>query len=188
MLGASGIPDEQVAGPLVLRAPALTDVDAFHEAACESVDDLAPWLGWMHQGYTREEARDWIVRSIDARPRLDAIEFVIREAATERFVGGIGLNRIDQVFRKANLGYWIRTSEAGKGYAAIATVAVARIGFTAMNLQRIEVVADVDNVRSRRVAEKAGARFEGILRNGLRVRDRQSDAACYSLIPADLAG
>jgi RimJ/RimL family protein N-acetyltransferase len=37
------------------------------------------------------------------------------------------------------------------------------------------------------VAEKTGARFEGILRKRLKLGDRNIDAAMYSLIPDDFS-
>ncbi len=42
------------------------------------------------------------------------------------------------------------------------------------------------NSASRRVAEKAGAVFEGVQRNRLLVAGRPRDACMYSLIPGDL--
>jgi RimJ/RimL family protein N-acetyltransferase len=43
-----------------------------------------------------------------------------------------------------------------------------------------------ENVPSRRVAEKAGARFEAIARNRIVQHGKPYDAALYSLIPSDL--
>src|SRR5437588_791403 len=49
-----------------------------------------------------------------------------------------------------------------------------------------ELVAAVDNVGSQRVAEKAGATREGILRNRLLINGRPHDAVLYSLVRGDL--
>jgi RimJ/RimL family protein N-acetyltransferase len=100
-------------------------------------------------------------------------------------LGATGLNRIDSVGRWANLGYWLRTDAAGCGLATEAAAAVARFGFEDLRLRRIEIVADVENFASRRVAEKIGAALEGIARNRASIGDRRRDAAVYSLIPGD---
>jgi len=63
---------------------------------------------------------------------------------------------------------------------------VARFGFDELKLRRIEIVAAINNKASQRVAEKAGATREGILRNRLVVRDKVYDAVMFSLIPGDL--
>ena len=63
---------------------------------------------------------------------------------------------------------------------------VARFGFDELKLRRIEIVAAINNKASQRVAEKAGATREGILRNRLVVRDKVYDTVMFSLIPGDL--
>ena len=69
--------------------------------------------------------------------------------------------------------------------ATEATILLATFGFKELGLRRIEIVTDIENKASRRVAEKAGAQFEGILRKRLKFGDRNIDAAMYSLIPED---
>jgi RimJ/RimL family protein N-acetyltransferase len=86
----------------------------------------------------------------------------------------------------ANLGYWVRTSAAGRGVATNATRAAARFGFEQLGLRRIEIVAAVDNIPSQRVAEKAGAVREGILRQRLLIRGKSMDAVLFSLVREDL--
>lgn len=186
-LAASLQPVEASDGVIVIRAPRLEDAADHQEAVLESLDDLMPWLPWGHPGYAREDSHEWIERSIEGWRTALSMEFVVLSAHTGRFFGAVGMNRVDPVFRKANLGYWIRRSETGHGYAAAATVLAARAAFESFGLERIEIIADVANIRSQRVAEKAGAKREGVLRNGIRMGDRQADAVSFSLIPTDLS-
>ena len=97
-----------------------------------------------------------------------------------------GLNRIDHENRRANLGYWIRTSRTGSGIATAVTRLLARWAFQELKLNRIEIVVATGNQSSQRVAEKAGARREGTLRNRIKVREDLHDAIMYSLVPGDL--
>jgi len=55
-----------------------------------------------------------------------------------------------------------------------------------LGLIRIEIVVAAGNIASQRVAEKSGAKREGILRNRLAAGDRVFDAVMYSLIPSDV--
>ena len=80
----------------------------------------------------------------------------------------------------------MRSSCAGHGIAVTATRLCARFGFDELHLKRIEIVAAVGNRRSQRVAEKAGATREGILRNRLKVGEVSHDAVMFSLVPDDL--
>jgi RimJ/RimL family protein N-acetyltransferase len=55
-----------------------------------------------------------------------------------------------------------------------------------LKLIRIEIVAAVGNLASQRVAEKAGAVREGVMRKALLVRDTAHDAVLTSLIEEDM--
>jgi len=96
------------------------------------------------------------------------------------------LNEIRKESRRANLGYWVRTDRTGLGVAVAAAKLLAKWGFEVLGLKRIEITVAVENVRSLRVAEKAGAKREGILRNRLMLHDIPHDAVMHSLIPGEV--
>src|SRR5262249_4374515 len=97
-------------------------------------------------------------------------------------LGGCSLNRIEHGNGTANLGYWVRTSATGRGVAARATELLRSWAFAYTELHRLEIMAAVDNLGSRRVAEKVGATREGILRQRLILRGHKHDAALYSIL------
>jgi RimJ/RimL family protein N-acetyltransferase len=70
--------------------------------------------------------------------------------------------------------------------ATRATRGVADHAFRKLGLNRLQFLIPVDNVASQRVAQKTGAKFEGILRNRLMISGRIHDAAVYSLVPTDM--
>jgi RimJ/RimL family protein N-acetyltransferase/predicted kinase len=164
-----------------LRRYAPGDAPALHAAAVESQPDLHPFMPWCHPGYSLEEARAYVDSRGPAFEEEREFGFVIEDLAG-RFLGSVELNQVDPAYRRANLGYWVRSSATGRGVAPAAVRRIARFAFRDTFLQRLEIVCAVSNVRSRRVAEKAGARFEGIARDRLRLHDRHHDAAIYSLV------
>ncbi|MBD0373898.1 MAG: GNAT family N-acetyltransferase, partial [Pyrinomonadaceae bacterium] len=140
-----------------------------------------------HQGYSIEESVAFISSRDGARQRGEDYSFAVFDAVTERFLGGVGVNQINRIHRMANLGYWIRQSETGRGAATAATLLAARYGFQELGLQRIEIVAAIGNVASQKVARKAGARKEGArLRKRLLINGEVQDAVLFSLIAEDL--
>ncbi len=171
--------------PISLRRYQADDVLPLYEAACESITDIYPWMPWCHPGYTLEDSRSWVLSRLDAWGQPD-YDFVIVEQATRRFLGAVSLNQINRVHDFANLGYWVRSSSAGHGIAVVATRRCAQFGFEELKLQRLEIVVDVDNRRSQRVAEKAGAMREGIARHRCKHGSTWRDAVMFSLLPADL--
>jgi [ribosomal protein S5]-alanine N-acetyltransferase len=97
---------------------------------------------------------------------------------------------IDPGFRQqlmATLGYTVAEEAQGRGIATAAVREAIRIAFGAggLGLERIEAVAAVENVASRRVLEKSGFQFEGIRRGLLRIQGRRVDHACYGILVTD---
>jgi ribosomal-protein-serine acetyltransferase len=108
------------------------------------------------------------------------------EARDGSLLGGCSINNIDQQNRTANLGYWVRSSRTGQGIAPAATLLLAGWGFKELHLNRIEIKTATGNIRSQRVAEKVGAKREGIMRDRFFLYGQAYDAILYSLLPADL--
>lgn len=164
------------------------DAPALLTAVQESLERVGRWLPWCHAGYSLEDARSWIEACAVGWAQGGHYAFAVFDAATNTFVGAAGLNQFNRQHRFANLGYWTRTSWNSRGVASAAARRVAAFGFAELALERIEICCDVDNDASRRAAEKAGARFEGIARRRLLGTDGHThNAAMYALIAEDFA-
>ena len=119
-----------------------------------------------------------------------AFEFAI-VSADGGYLGGCGLNQIDKTNCRANLGYWVRSSATRLGVATTAVRAIRDWAFDRTGLIRLEIVIAVGNFASHRVAEKAGAIREGILRRRLVLHGVAHDATMFSFtrpIPASYEG
>jgi RimJ/RimL family protein N-acetyltransferase len=166
-----------------IRPYELGDIPSLFEAARESRATVGPWLPWCHPHYAIEEARAWIERQVAAFQAGTEYQFVIL-SEEDRFLGGCGLNAIDREHRRANLGYWVRASEAGRGVIPAATRLLAGWAFAHTDLNRLEIVVATENIRSLRVAEKAGAVREGVLWSRLLVHGVVHDAVVFSFTRA----
>ena len=173
-------------GPILLRTFCEQDASALYEAVRESIATVSPWLPWCHQNYAIEETREFIGSRELASQGGEWYSFGIFEKAGGRVLGGVGINFINRVHQMGNLGYWVRTSAAGRGVATAATRLAAKFAFEQLGPHRIEIVAAVNNIPSQRVAEKAGARREGVLRRRLLINGESLDAVLFSLVPEDL--
>lgn len=167
---------------LLLRCPGAHDAPAVLDAIRESFEDLHAWLPWAERIPTLEEQR---VHARDARRRFEACEdftLYLFERASGAFVGGSGLHRIDWSVPRFEIGYWVRAGRQGRGYAREAARALAAAAFERLGAARVEIRADPENARSRRVAEAAGFELEGILRRDKRQRGVLRDTAVYARI------
>jgi ribosomal-protein-serine acetyltransferase len=164
-----------------VRAYSPEDAQALWEAARESVGEVHRWLPWCHPQYSMAEAEEWI-RS-RAPLAAEGREYMFAIVGIDgRFLGGCGLNQINRIHRFGNLGYWVRTSATRHGVATEAVRQVADFAFGNTDLVRLEIVCAVGNDASQRVAERAGAVREGVLRNRLLLHGASVDAVMYSLV------
>lgn len=175
-------------GRILLRPHRREDCEALHTAVTESVQEAAPWLQWCHPGYSRAEAEAFIRLVGEAWAQRTRYPFAITAAKDGAFLGGIEINQIVKANRLANVGYWIRTSCTRQGIASAALRLAAQYAFGALGLTRLEIVCLPTNLPSRRVAEKAGARFEALSRNRIVMHGIPRDAVVYGLLPQDVVG
>ncbi len=97
-------------------------------------------------------------------------------------VGGINI-RIDPANRLGELGYSVARPAWGSGIATESVRAVLDAAFTALPwLDRVRAMADLRNLASQRVMEKAGLRREGVLRHNRVVRGESIDEAWYGIL------
>jgi len=157
------------------------DASAMYEAVRESLVELIPWMPWCHPEYSLQEARSWLRAQVQAFNERKWYEFAIVDGGG-RYLGQCGLNQFDELNRRCNLGYWVRTSAAGCGVATRAVCLLREWAFAHTSLVRVEVVVAVGNVASQRVSERAGAAREGLLRHRLVLRGVPVDAVMFSLV------
>ena len=172
-------------GTILIRPLRAEDIPAEYEAVCESIPEVSTWMAWCHPGYTIEETTAFITSREEAWKNDTDYGFGVFDAATGKFLGGVGLNFINRVHNCANLGYWVRTSCTGRGVASSAARLAARYGLEQLGFQRIEILAAIGNLPSQRAAEKAGAVREAVLRKRLLVKGEPQDAVLYSLVAED---
>lgn len=170
---------------VIVRPWGPEDAPAVLEAVRESLAELVPWMAWCHPGYGAVDAQSYSSGRPDAWSRGEEYALAI-VAPDGQFLGGTGLNFLDLFNRRANLGYWVRTSATGQGVATAVAARVARWALEEMAWERVEIVAAAANRASHRVAERLGARFEGLARARIRVGSDLQAARAYALTRDDL--
>jgi RimJ/RimL family protein N-acetyltransferase len=156
---------------LLLRAFAVEDAPALHDALRESIDELRRHL-WFLPWVAQEQS----LASAEARCRTAQANFLVRadlpylvfSKETGRLVGSVGLHRTDWTVPTTEVGYWVRTSEVGNGYASEALLALTEWALSELRATRVELVTLEQNTGSRAVAEQCGFTLEGVHRNTLR--------------------
>jgi len=162
----------------------LTPLIPAHAAALrEAVLEIATHpaghnLWWVHADYSIEEAHAFIARSTVLQEQKLAEVFAIEEDGV--LLGLANAKSYDWVHNCFQGGYWLRPSGRGRG---VATTALRELALReqARGMLRMELLIGHDNERSQAVAKRAGATYEGRLRNRLIVNDVRKDAALWAI-------
>lgn len=149
---------------LTIRCPLPGDGAAVNAAVVESWAELQPWMPWARTLPTVEETEANIREAhlkFLARTDLRLLLFL---KGTPTFVGSSGLHRLNWSVPRFEIGYWLRTSLTGQGYATEAAGAITDFAFDVLAAKRVEIRCDALNGRSAAVARRLGFEYEGTLR------------------------
>ena len=95
------------------------------------------------------------------------------------------LRAIDAEHSHAEMSCWVGVEWWGQGFATEAALAVLRLGFEQLKLNRIAAFHMVRNPASGRVLERIGMKREGLLRQCVRKWDRFEDVVLTAILRDD---
>lgn len=145
------------------------------------------FLRFLPDPYGPDEAGDWVrTGSLASRPTGGAA-LAVADPDTDQLLGSVSLFGSPSVGprRGGELAYWVGPWARGRGVATAAVRAVA--GWAAgRGVERLEILTDVANPRSQRVALASGFRREGIRRGAARLPDGgRRDLIAYAWLAGD---
>jgi RimJ/RimL family protein N-acetyltransferase len=175
------IPESFETERLRLRPFRESDAPQLHEAMVESIEALREnlwFLPWVAEPPTLQAAQARC-RKAQANFLLRAdLPYLVFARDSGRLVASAGLHRTDWSLPRTEVGYWVRSSEAGRGYVTEAVNALVDWALAGLGAQRVELITDELNTASRAVAERCGFRLEGLLHHMQRSPDGRLRNAC----------
>ena len=94
----------------------------------------------------------------------------------------VHFNTLHPAGKMQEIGYVLIPNERGKGYCTEAVRMIVDYLFLSKELACIQAMADVRNVVSQRVLEKAGFQKEGTIRKRFFIRGEWTDNSVYSIL------
>ena len=168
---------------LVLQRFSRRDALTLDEAIRESLPELNQWLPWARLDYTASDTTAFIRESIQAWKEGRAWDYSIRDKGDPgRHLGNISLWTVSKLGKIAEIGYWVRTRETGRGVCTEAVGLLLEEGFNSLGYHKTVLRIAVGNGASDRVAEKLGFTREGVLREELLIRGNWVDHSLWSLL------
>ena len=165
---------------LVLESNHLSHAEENYLLICNQRAYLKQWLTWVDKIQTLDDSKNYIAASIQKTEQQTDYGFVIKYNGV--IVGRIGLHFIDAINKTGTIGYWIAEGFQGKGIITDCCKSILNLGFTTLNLHRIEIKCATKNSKSKAIPEKLNFKQEGILRQAELLNNHWTDLYLYSLL------
>ncbi len=169
-----------VDGSTAVRPWRESDIPAL-VAACQD-REIGRWTSVPYD-YGESDARAFMLARFDAVLAATAAPFAIVSATNlDELLGSVSLMRLLWRHARGEVGYWLARPARGRGHATRAVRAVCRWGFDTLGLERIDLLASVENIHSQRVAERCGFTRDAVLRSYLRGKEGRQDMVAFGLL------
>lgn len=165
---------------LVLRHFTIDDAESvFNNWASD--DEVTRYLTWpTHKSI--DVSREFMEYCVKGYADSSFYLWGIERKDTQELIGNIAVVKVIDEIDSLELGWAIGRKYWGNGYTAEAALKVIEFLFDQVEANSIYAGHDVHNPNSGRVMQKAGMKFEGILRQSGRNNQGIVDMARYSII------
>jgi ribosomal-protein-alanine N-acetyltransferase len=159
---------------LLLREFGAADLAALERLACDRrVLEYVP-----SQSRALATVRRLVARARPRRPRRRrSFELAVVLRRGGKLIGTCDLALTGP--RHADIGYLLAPRHWGFGYGTEVAGALVDFGFRVLELRELTAVVAIDNERSRRVLDRAGFRWDGLMRRHARFAGRWWDCHRY---------
>lgn len=145
---------------LIIRTPVIEDHIAVNQAIVKSLPELRTYMPWADKAPTLEETKINLQQAIELAEKDVDIRLLAFSRENGKFISSSGLHKIEWRIPRAEIGYWVRTTECGKGYAFETAQAITDYAMRELKFRRLEIIVSESNVKSWKIAEKLGYTLE----------------------------
>ncbi|MEV6525082.1 GNAT family protein [Longispora sp. NPDC051575] len=171
---------------LLVRTLTVADVPAV--TAVFDDGQTRRWLPFPDP-FTETDGHQWCTDlAADRRDSGDGDHYGVVRREDDKLVGCLWAKRTDWAAHVTQVTYAMSSEVRGQGIACEALDALSVALVLEHGFHRVELRIAPGNLASRRVAEKAGFTYEGLLRNAGYVHGGRVDLEVWSLVAADLRG
>ena len=168
----------------ILRRISIDDSDDMYEyAQNKEVTKFLTWSPHENKGHTFEYLAYLQTRYASG----EFFDWAIVCKESGKMIGTCGFTRFDYKNDCAEVGYVLNPQYHGQGIMTEVVGRVIRFGFENLALNRIECRFIEGNIASRRVMEKNGMQFEGVLRGGMLIKGEYKDIGVCAILKKDFS-
>ena len=155
------------------------------QMACDR-PEMARFIPVIPSPYTIAHAQAFVRYAQDAWGQESSAPFAI-ETPDGQPLGAVEVQPEQRDPKHAGIGYWLRPGARGRGVATEAVRLVSLWAFDALHVERLSLTTHPENKASQGVAERAGYKREGLLRDWEHTSTGRQDSVMFSLLPCDVS-
>lgn len=167
---------------LTLRRMMVLDTDDMYQYAGRP--DVTKYLTWLPHP-DREYTREYLQYLGNRYAAGMFYDWAVVYEPDCKMVGTCGFTSFNCSSDSAEVGYVLNPDYWGRGIATEALSRVLEFGFEELGLHRIEAKFIEGNERSRRVMEKVGMTFEGVMREGMLIKGVYRNIGICSILVSE---
>ncbi|SDK49320.1 GNAT family N-acetyltransferase [Sediminibacillus albus] len=163
-----------------LKLIELGDAEQVFELTDSSRESLRTFLRWVDGTSKPEDTKEFIqagLRSFAENKSMTTVILYKNEIA-----GVAGYHEINWTNKSVSIGYWLGQKYQGKGIMLRAVRALTNYAFNRLALNRVEIRAAAENVKSRAIPEKLNFKEEGCIRQAEWLYDHYVDHVVYGML------
>jgi ribosomal-protein-alanine N-acetyltransferase len=163
------------------------DAEEYTAVLQRNKDFLAPYdPARSEEFWTLEEQRAQLEVAKREAQAGTGYAFAIIDKTDGAIAGRVALaNVVRKAWQNATLGYWVDEARNGRGLATQAARLALAFAFESAGLHRVQAGVMPRNLRSIRVIEKIGMRYEGLSERYLKINGVWEDHQMYALTAED---
>ena len=147
---------------ILLKEVEMQDAEVIFNTIVDERSYMDEWLPFVEITQDLSFTRKYIESYLDS----DKVDLTCIILYKQQFAGIIGLKDTDFDNKKTEIGYWLSESFQHKGIVTRSGKTLLNYIFNEIELNRVQLKAATENIKSQAVAERLGFTLEGIERDG----------------------
>jgi ribosomal-protein-serine acetyltransferase len=166
-----------------LRPWRLEDAELLYVTVGANREQLEEWLPWPSTMQSASDEAAFIRTTLGWLATGEGLGCAI--VVDRGLAGGIMLNKIDQINKSTELGYWLAERFVGRGVMTRSTQALTSFAFEELGLHRVVIRAVAGNARSRAIPMRLGFTHEGTERESNVLNGEFINLETYSMLSTE---
>lgn len=130
-------------------------------------------------------AKEELEKLVSMQATNEFVFCALFEKRNHNYIGEAGIISVNKNANRCVVGYNLLPCYWNKGYATEITRCLIKFAFNDLMYERVEALADEQNIASCRVLEKSGMLREGVLKHFAQINDCYHDICYYGITTGD---